>query len=288
MQMNESCEACLYKKYSEKYPESAPCEQVTEYQRQLRKTICENKRLSAPEVVEKINELRFNLFGVTEDYTDIKKYFNKMMLDFEPQLVRDVNNSEDPLKRAVQYAMTGNFIDFGALHSVDSEKLSELLNEANKIQIDECMLSQLREELLSARRLVYLLDNCGEIVTDKVLMRAIRLLNPNLHITAIVRGGPVLNDATAEDAEQVALSDCASEILGNGSAIAGNVLSRLSEEALNALRQADLIISKGQGNYETLCGCGLNIYYIFMCKCPLFVGRFKVPLFSGIITKEVS
>ena len=129
-------------------------------------------------------------------------------------------------------------------------------------------------------------DNCGEIVTDKLLLRTLRRLNPALSMTAILRGAPAGNDATLEDARQVDLTAVADHIMGNGTGIPGTPLNRVSPEALAVIRDADQLISKGQANYETLGGCGLNVFYIFMCKCELFTERFGVPRFSGILTRE--
>ena len=191
----------------------------------------------------------------------------------------------DPLKRAVQYAMTGNFIDFAALDSVDEGTLKKLLSEADAIAIDAGVLEGFREAVLSAKRITYLLDNCGEIVMDRVLMRVIRQLNPGAAVTAVVKGAPVVNDATREDAEQVRLSEAAA-VIDTGVGIAGVPEGRVSEMCRRAMDEADVLISKGQANYETLCGCGLNIYYIFMCKCRLFMDRFHVPQFAGLIVRE--
>lgn len=286
MKINETCEACLLGKHLNKYPENASSETVSSYQEELKSIITQNRELSAPEIVSEIERLYRRYFGGEKEYTAIKKHFNEMMLSLEPQILRSASDSKDPLMRAVQYAMAGNFIDFGALGNVDENKLELLIAAADKAEVDISVLDGLRGEIMRAKRMVYFTDNCGEIVADKVLLRIIRKMNPELHITAIVRGAPVLNDATMEDAIQVGLDGVVNELFGNGCAIAGNVLEKVSKQALDAANAADLLIAKGQGNYESLCGCGLNIYYIFMCKCSLFVDRFKVPLYSGIIIKE--
>jgi uncharacterized protein with ATP-grasp and redox domains len=152
--------------------------------------------------------------------------------------------------------------------------------------VDPAVLAALRGAAASAGRLVLFTDNCGEIVTDKVLLRTLRRLNPALWVTVIVRGVPVVNDATVEDAAQVGMDEVAQRVIGNGCDLPGAVLARISPEALAEVDAADLIISKGQANYEGLAGCGRNIFYIFMCKCELFTNRFKVPRFSGVLTRE--
>lgn len=222
-----------------------------------------------------------------EDYSKIKKFFNTLMLTLENKMREEVRASKDPLCRAMQYAMGGNFIDFGAMGAVDENKLCEILDGSCDIEIDMGVLEELRADIKKAKNIVFFTDNCGEIVADKVLMNAIKGENPDAHLTAIVRGAPILNDATLEDAEQVGLELVADKVIGNGNGIAGNVLSRASSEAMAYINKADLLISKGQGNFETLSGCGLNVYYVFMCKCDLFVNRFNVPLYTGLLKKEI-
>ena len=116
-------------------------------------------------------------------------------------------------------------------------------------------------------------------------MEQIRKINPAAKFTAIVRGGDVLNDATAEDAYQVGLTDIV-EVVGNGSDIAGTCLDELSCEAFCAIDEADVILAKGQANFETLRKCGRNIYYIFMCKCEMFAKEFQVPRFTGMLVND--
>ena len=126
----------------------------------------------------------------------------------------------------------------------------------------------------NARTLVYLTDNCGEIVLDKLFIKQIKETFPGLNITAMVRGGDVINDATLVDAKEVGLTEIV-PCMGNGNAAPGTIVGRLSEEARETLFHADVIISKGQGNFESLYGEKLNPYYLFLCKCELFVYRFQ-------------
>ena len=181
--------------------------------------------------------------------------------------------------------MTGNYIDFGAMESVSEEKFEELLSNAKNISLDESEYLNLKKDLESAKKLVFLHDNCGEVVFDHVLIKTLKDLYPNLYITSMVRGVPVLNDATIDDARQIGLTDTV-EVVGNGSTIAGTCLEDLSKEALEVVQNADVIISKGQGNFETLYGCGLNVYYLFMCKCTLFANRFHKNLFEGMLIND--
>lgn len=287
MKITDDCKKCLTEKYSKKCPSTLSAAEREEFRLVVARIIEENADVSAPEIVEKINEYRLAHFGEVEDYSEIKKFFNTLMLTLEDKMCAEVDAADDPLCRAMQYAMGGNFIDFGAMGAVDENKLCEILDGSCGIEIDKDVLEELRADIKRAKTIVFFTDNCGEIVADKVLMNAIKGENPDAHLTAIVRGAPILNDATLEDAEQVGLELVADKVIGNGNGIAGNVLPRASSEAMAYINKADLLISKGQGNFETLSGCGLNVYYVFMCKCDLFVNRFNVPLYTGLLKKEI-
>ena len=204
----------------------------------------------------------------------------------EDEIKANVKKSENRLKTAVKYAMMGNYIDFGAMDKVDEGKLLSLIDEALDISVATDEFLRFKKELESAENIVYITDNCGEVVFDKLLMKTIKECYPQLHLDIIVRGKDVLNDATEDDAEQVGLYDIA-DVTNNGTAIAGTCLDKISEDARNKINNADVIIAKGQGNFETLRFCGLNIYYIFMCKCTMFAERFKVPRFSGMFINDL-
>ena len=141
------------------------------------------------------------------------------------------------------------------------------------------------DDLSKANRLVFITDNCGEIVLDKVLIKTIQDQYPHVKITVMVRGGATLNDATMKDAEEVGMTGLV-KVIHNGNDIAGTCLSKLSDDALMCLNEADVILSKGQANFETLRGCGRNIYYIFLCKCDMFAGRFGVEKYTGMFLND--
>ena len=286
MKINEFCRNCLLRKNLQAYPPSASPEQAAAYQKEVRSILDRCSGLSAPEITEKMDNLRWDMFGERKDFSGIKQHFNDLMLSLEPHMEQQIRNAEDPLKRAVQYAMAGNYIDFAVVKNVSEDQLREKLDTAAGISIDPKILDDFRSEALRARRLVYFTDNCGEIVADKLLIKVLRSINPKLTVTVIVRGKPVVNDATLEDAMQICLSEAAHCVIGNGTGMPGNVIGIVSPEAAQEIRQADLLISKGQGNFEGLSGCGLNIFYLFLCKCDRFMNLFQVPQFTGVMTRE--
>lgn len=283
--LNPQCISCLLNKHLKDIPNSFTSTQKTEYMQGILKIIGEaDIRMSAPEIVEMIDEFKANL-GEIDDFSETKKYFNSFMMSFAKDIEAKIKVSENPLKTAVKYAMSGNFIDFGAMDNVSEEKLRERLNNSREICIDEDLFQRFEREVCKAENIVYLIDNCGEIVLDKLLIKQILRINDSVKINVIVRGKPVLNDCTTDDANQVGLDELVS-VVDNGTGIPGTVLDRISPKAKSLIDNADLIISKGQGNFETLHHCGKNIYYLFLCKCKMFAERFGVDTFSGMFVND--
>ena len=283
---NSYCTQCLLKKHLTNYPDTATEEERLTYIRRLFSILTDiAPGESSPVIVNRILTLQKEMFDQFVDYTDIKKHFNQLMLEQEDWIYADISSATDPIRRALQYVMKGNYIDFGVLSDVNSEKLMELLSQAKDQTIDEQIFEELMQDLTSAKNMVLLTDNCGEIVLDKLLVRTIMSQFPDLQIHVIVRGGHALNDATMEDACQVGLPDLV-EVIGNGTCLQGTYLPDISKEARDLLEQADVILSKGQGNFESLQYCGLNIYYLFLCKCDLFTKRFHTHLYNGILTND--
>ena len=286
--LTSACLSCLTRGQLGKHPENISEEQQIVFKQkvlQILASAAENE--SAPMLVHKIDKVRVEMFGSNTDYSEIKHYFNEYVMKKQERIEAEIAESDDNFMRALQYSMTGNYIDFGAMENVSEEKFEELLTNAKFISLDAEEYNNLKNDLDTARSLVFLHDNCGEIVFDHVLIKTLKKLYPNLHITSMVRGVPVLNDATMEDANQIGLTDTV-EVMGNGSTIAGTCLEEVSEEALKVIQNADVIIAKGQGNFETLFGCGLNVYYLFMCKCHLFANRFQKKLYEGMLINDKS
>ena len=286
MVINEYCKDCQIRRNLIKYPATASADEIAEYQIGVRNIIAHCDGLSTPQISEKMIALRRELFGPTKDFTTIKQHFNRLMLNLLPHMQQQVAEAYDALRMAVQFSMVGNYIDFGIREEVDDQELRSKLDAAKDIAIAPEMLQSFRREVEKAQRLVLFTDNCGEIVTDKLLISVLRNINPQLFVTVIVRGKPVLNDATMEDARQVGMHDVAQRVIGNGIGMPGNIIGAISSEAMDEIRKADVLVSKGQGNYEGLSGCGLNIFYLFLCKCEVFIQRFNVPQFTGVMTRE--
>lgn len=294
--LNPVCVTCIFKKQMERYPVDAPREQVMEYLRRLGALLADlPDRGSGPELLEWIATIRRAVFGdagaaLEPDYASLKRRYNALMMETaaSERLSDRIRETDDPMSAALGYAMVGNYIDFGALDTVDEETLHGMLaHAAEEVSAENGTYLALQDDLATARRLVYLTDNCGEIVMDKLFIEVLRERYPSMAITVIVRGAPVLNDATPEDAHQIGLDSLPGvHLMGNGDNVAGTALGRISDEARAAIVEADVILSKGMANYETLQGCGLPVYYAFLCKCRMFADRFGVPLYTGMLVRE--
>ena len=286
VRLNPECIRCLIPKRLEFCPEGATREQQVEYMQKVMRLASEaTPDVSAPVLDRDIARLQREIFGYEKDYEELKEFFNTLMLGKEAEIEEKVTASEDPLKSAIQYAMMGNYIDFGAIQNVNEATLAEFMNSAPNIEVHKETYCALKEEIHKGKKMVYLVDNCGEVVMDKILIKTIQKMNPKLQITTIVRGVPVLNDVTLKEAKQVGLDELA-KVIDNGNNIPGTWLDEISDEARKEIEEADFVISKGQGNFETLQQCGKNIYYIFMCKCDMFANRFQVPKFSGMLIND--
>ena len=286
VRLDPECIRCLLGKHLNAVPETASQQERIVFMQRLLSMIAQAPITEgAPVLVSRIEQLEKDMFGISKDYTEEKRLFNDLMLGMEKEIWKRIEQSKNPLYTAVQFAMIGNFIDFGAMDHVDEAKLMELLENSSQFVPQESAFAAFSSDVVAAKKLVYLTDNCGEIVMDKLLLRQIHVMNPDAELTVIVRGEPVLNDATIDDAMSVGIDELA-HVIGNGSGIAGTSLSAISQEALEQIDNADMLIAKGQANFETLRCCGRNVYYIFLCKCELFAHRFSVPRFQGMLLRD--
>ena len=240
---------------------------------------------SAPYIQSKIDELYSECFGKKHDYTEVKNKYNSYMLERENFIREIIGKSEDIIASCIKFACAGNYIDFGTIDNVDENVFDKFLEKVNSEKLDSETLFKFKKDLKDATNLVYLIDNCGEIVLDKVFMEFLKKEYPSIKITAVVRGADTLNDATLVDAEKVGLSSNVKTI-SNGTAIPGTDMAEISDEAKKVLLDADIVISKGQGNFETMFGEGLNTYFIFLCKCEMFVERFGLKQYSLVFANE--
>lgn len=199
-----------------------------------------------------------------DPYQKIKKEYNRISLDRLPAIRKLAGAAADPIEGGARAAIAGNVIDFGIYESID---LDGSINDAFRLPLSLPDCSRFLEAVERSRRILYLCDNAGEIVFDRVLIEILRTRGKS--VTAAVKGSPVINDATLDDAADAGLASCAS-VIDNGNDGIGTLLEACSEQFTEAYRTADLIISKGQANYETLIGMDdPRLFFLFKVKCSV-------------------
>jgi hypothetical protein len=198
-----------------------------------------------------------------DPYSEIKRTYNDEAMKFYRALRASVKAAEDPLWNAARLAIAGNIIDFGIYSSVDIEGT---VKRAMKPTIEVDDYPAFKAEAERADRILYLMDNAGECVFDMLLIEV--LIDMGKDVTAVVKGGPVINDATMDDARQVGLTElCA--VVDNGSDAVGTIFSLCRADFKDFFDSFPMIISKGQGNFETLQKVDKNIFFLFQAKCDV-------------------
>ncbi len=228
---------------------------------------------SPPETGRIIYRLVSRLTGKKDPYANIKKESNLKALKLYPRLKRRISRSRDPLAAAVRLAIAGNIIDYGVKNSLNVEyELEKIMKAENKLIQKEdkrfYQYAKFRRTLLKSKEVLYLADNSGEVVFDRLLLEEIKRLDPLKKILYAVKSRPSINDALRKDAEQCGI-DAAAEIITSGSDAPGTVLSLCSSGFLRVYRKADMVISKGQGNFEALSCSPRPVFFLFMAKCPV-------------------
>jgi len=199
-----------------------------------------------------------------DPYKEVKDSYNRIALEMLPALRLKAKTVSDPLEGGARAAIAGNVIDFGIYESVD---LDRSIEEAFRLPLSSSDLRLFVDAVRGAQRILYLCDNAGEIVFDRVLIETLR--DQGKTVTAVVKGSAVINDATLDDAFAAGLDACAI-VIDNGNDGIGTLLEKCSSQFTAAYQSADLIISKGQANYETLVQeQDKRTFYLFKVKCPV-------------------
>ncbi len=215
----------------------------------------------SPYSAQYLNRLIKEETGIDDLFQEEKKHYNGLLLERYSDLKREVRNSPEPRKAALSYALAGNIIDFGPPQQFDLDKtFSEALDKKPAIDDSEMLLS----EIDKADMVLYIGDNAGEIVTDKLFIET--LGHPN--VVFATRGGVVLNDVTREDAMEVGMEEVA-HVIDNGFDAPSTMPEFCSPAFRGILEGADVIISKGQGNFEGLHDYHRrsNLFFLLMVKC---------------------
>lgn len=249
----------------------------------MRSIFCElagiDYNATPPVTVQKIHRMVSKAIGDKDPYAYHKQHFNRFAADLLASMQKTVESQQDILAAKVKLAIAANIIDFGKNNNLTEKEVLSCFAKAIEVTIDSSALENFKEIILEANNILYLCDNAGEIVFDRFLIEEM----PYKKITCAVRGKPVINDATLEDAQTVGLTEIVN-VISNGSDAPGTILEDCSSEFKQFFDNADVIIAKGQGNFETLSGITIKrIFYLFQVKCPVIARDAGYPVGSFVI-----
>jgi len=232
---------------------------------------------SPPELGQQIHRRLRELTGVLDPYIRMKDRFNRMALSMLPELRALMAESGRPFETAVRLSIAGNIIDMGVKSGIREDEVRDAVSRVltEPFHGDS---ARFKKALDAAETVLFVADNAGEIVLDKLLIEQLDARR----VTVAVRGAPVINDATIEDARAAGLTDLV-EVIDNGSDAPGTILSDCSDEFRRRFRNAGLIIAKGQGNFETLSDEPANIFFLFKAKCPVIAGHVGLPVGAHVL-----
>jgi len=227
-----------------------------------------------------IHRIIRKLTSLSDPFADVKQDSNTLVLDMAEELDTMIESSKDRFDTAMRIAIAGNIIDYGTPHHLTPEIIREVIRKS----LDTPITGE-PQELLGAvekaNSILYIADNAGEIVTDRLFIEHL----PTEKITLAVRGYPILNDVTYQDAETAGLTKIVN-VIDNGADFPGTVLEKCSEEFLECFNSSDLIIAKGQGNYETLSEVPKDIFFLLKVKCHVLAHDLDTPVGSMVVRRS--
>ncbi|SET93151.1 damage-control phosphatase ARMT1 family protein [Lacrimispora sphenoides] len=223
---------------------------------------------TTPEIIGEIFEMIKRHTNNPDPYKETRNYYNTMFMELLPEFESKIEQAENSFMSAIRYAIVGNIIDFNPIHNTLLEDIYDCFDKMEQLELAIDDSHALLKDISNAGTLLYLGDNCGEICMDKILLKKIKELNPKVKLLFGVRGKPVVNDSISEVAYSVGIDEYA-EIIDNGDGSLGTVLNRTSPAFKEVYKKADVVIAKGQANYECLSEENKNIYFLLMTKCDV-------------------
>jgi uncharacterized protein with ATP-grasp and redox domains len=238
--------------------------------------------LTPPEITQQGYRLIYQIIGDSDPFLRAKAEANQMALALYPRLKKVLADSRDSLLTACKLAIAGNSIDFGP--DFNWGNVGDIVNTALSSPLAINDYEKLRDGITNSRHILYLGDNAGEIVFDRLLIEEFHQV-AQLDVTFVVRERPIINDATLDDALAVGM-DRVAGVVSSGSDAPATILSQCSAEMLGYYRSADVIIAKGQGNYEALDGEEDNIFFLLRAKCPLLAEMLGVQVGDAVLKQQ--
>lgn len=278
--IDNRCKSCIIKTYQRLFEKYNIDETQHLYFFMLfHETMLKHKNLPSPEIQQMLNRKFCEIINVTDPFLEEKTRCNQIALDLYKQWKPTILNSTDPFNLAIRLAIAGNIMDYGANNNFD---LLQTINNVviAKFALDDSLL--LKQKLKNATKILYLGDNAGEIVFDKLFIETIMHNN----IVYAVKGAPVFNDATINDAHDIGM-DLVADVISNGYDAPSTILNKCSWKFREIFKTADIIISKGQGNMQGLINQNdPRIFYLLMAKCDVIADILKVDKGSFIVYNQ--
>ncbi len=277
MQTYLECVGCLVKQAAEIATNNLPEDRREQFMRDMLERIAGFDYTDSPPIMamEMYGEVRRRA-GIADPYLEIKKTYNSRALKLYPGLREKIVVAPDPLDAALRIAVAGNIIDFG-MGTTDNIQVEATIERALREDFVVDDTRRLKEELQAAQNILYLGDNAGEIVFDRLFVETIGPEN----VTFAVRDVPIINDSTLSDAADAGMNRVC-RVISSGSPAPGTPLELCSAEFREIFDQADVVISKGQGNFETLSNPPRPVYFLLMAKCAVIAREIGVDVGSFI------
>ena len=234
--------------------------------------------MTSPEIGEFIYGKIREISGVEDPYENLKNQSTDEALELVPFCKNIIAENPDPLFAAIKMAIAGNVIDFAIHHSVD---ISAEINAIVHKELTIIDYNLFKNRLEQSEKILYIGDNAGESVFDRLLIEQLT----GKKVFFGVRGTPVINDVIEKDAKRAGI-DKVAEIVSSGSAVPGTIVSKCSDEFKELFRNADIVLSKGQGNYEGLSDEKREIFFLLRVKCEVIAGHIGVPVGSLVLMRS--
>lgn len=223
-----------------------------------------NFSVSPPVMAQQIHRTIREITGNADPFAQEKTEHNRFAMSLIPEIRERHDNDHDLFVKMLRLSIAGNIIDFGVTAEIRRSDVLQCIDHSIKIGMNMKAVNALRNAIKGANTILYLGDNAGEIVFDHLFIEQM----PCEKVTYVVRGAPIINDITREDAQEVNMFDLV-DVIDNGSDAPGTVLEDCSQEFREKFESADLIIAKGQGNYESLSDINKKIFFLLQVKCPV-------------------
>jgi uncharacterized protein with ATP-grasp and redox domains len=220
------------------------------------------------------------LAGRDDPFAEAKNRHTELALQLLPTMYEWLGQAEDHIDGALRLAAAGNIIDLGAMAEVDD--LATALQKALDAARPRWDLAPLKEALAAARRILVLGDNAGETVFDRILLEVLAANRPGVELAYSVRSRPIINDATEDDARAAGV-DRVATVVPTGSELPGIVLGLCSAEFRELFAAADVVLSKGQGNFETLSEVGREVFFVLTVKCKVVALHLGLPRAASVL-----